>query len=107
MFLSRLNEMSGGRENMCLVSEALRRILKFLRMTFLISRFCGWQAHFLAFVVKVGNVTAEASQSEKLREWNGIFYVLWMRGRMQQIVMRISRFVVCASTKIVVVDRKF
>ena len=39
-------------------------------------------AHFLAFVVKVGVVTAEASQSEKLREWDGIFYVLWMRGRM-------------------------
>ena len=37
-------------------------------------------AHFLAFVVKVGVVTAEASQSEKLREWDGIFYVLWMRG---------------------------
>ena len=31
-------------------------------------------AHFLAFVVKVGVVTAEASQSEKLREWDGIFY---------------------------------
>ena len=52
---------------------------------------------FLAFVVQVGIVTAEASQSEKLREWNGVFYVLWMRGRMQQIVMRISRFVVYAS----------
>ena len=26
--------MSGGRENMCLVSGSLRRILKFLRMTF-------------------------------------------------------------------------
>ena len=39
-------------------------------------------AHFLAFVVKVGVVTAEASQSKKLREWDGIFYVLWMRGRM-------------------------
>ena len=39
-------------------------------------------AHFLAFVGKVGVVTAEASQSEKLREWDGIFYVLWMRGRM-------------------------
>ena len=76
-------------------------------MTLLIARFCGWQAHFLAFVVKVENVTVEASQSEKLREWNGIFYVLWMRGRMQQIVMRISRFVVYASTKTVVVDRKF
>ena len=41
-FLSRLNEMSGGRENMCLVSRSLRRILKFLRMTFFIARFCGW-----------------------------------------------------------------
>ena len=39
-------------------------------------------AHFLAFVVKVGVVTAEASQSEKLREWDCIFYVLWMRGQM-------------------------
>ena len=39
-------------------------------------------AHFLAFVVKVGVVTAEGSQSEKLRDWDGIFYVLWMRGRM-------------------------
>ena len=39
-------------------------------------------AHFLAFVVKVGVVTAEASQSRKLREWDGIFYVLWMRGGM-------------------------
>ena len=38
---------------------------KFLRMTFLIARFCRWQAHF-AFVVKVGNVTAEESQSEGL-----------------------------------------
>ena len=41
-FLSRLSEMSGGRENMCLVSGSLWRILKFLRMTFLIARFCGW-----------------------------------------------------------------
>ena len=30
-------------------------------------------AHFLAFVVKVGVVTAEASQSEELREWDGMF----------------------------------
>ena len=29
--------------------------------------------HFLAFVVKVGVVTAEASQSEKLREWMAFF----------------------------------
>ena len=35
--------MSGGKENMCLVSGSLLRILKFLRMTFLIARFCGWQ----------------------------------------------------------------
>ena len=41
-FLSRLNEMNGGRENMCLVSGSLRRMLKFLSMTFLIGRFCGW-----------------------------------------------------------------
>ena len=41
-FLSRLNEMSSGRKNMCLVSGSLLRILKFLRMTFLIARFCGW-----------------------------------------------------------------
>ena len=40
-FLSRLNEMSGGRENICLVSGSLWRILKFLSMTFLIARFCG------------------------------------------------------------------
>ena len=38
-FLSRLNEMSGGRENMCLVSGSLRIIVKFLRITFLIARF--------------------------------------------------------------------
>ena len=38
-FLSRLNEMSGGKENMCLVSGSFWRILKFLRMTFLIARF--------------------------------------------------------------------
>ena len=41
-FLSRLNEMSGGRERMCLVSGSLRRILKFFSITFLIARFCGW-----------------------------------------------------------------
>ena len=42
MFLSRLNEISGGREKMCLVSGLLQRILKFLRITFLTARFCGW-----------------------------------------------------------------
>ena len=41
-FLSRLNEMSGGREKVCLVSGSLRRILKFLKMTLLIERFCHW-----------------------------------------------------------------
>ena len=54
-------------------------------------------AHFLAFVVKVDIVTAEVSQSEELREWDGTFYVLWMRGRMKQVVMRVSWFVVYAS----------
>ena len=39
-------------------------------------------AHFLAFLVKVGVVTTDAPQSKKLRGWNDIFYVLWMRGRM-------------------------
>ena len=39
-------------------------------------------AHFLTFVVKIGVVTTKAPQSKKLREWNGIFYVLWMTGRM-------------------------
>ena len=34
--------MSGGRENISLVSESLKSILKFSRMTFLIARFCGW-----------------------------------------------------------------
>ena len=42
MFLSHLNEISGGRGNTCLVSGSLRRILKFLRMKFLTARFCGW-----------------------------------------------------------------
>ena len=37
--MSRLNETSGGRENMCLVSGSLRRILKFLRKTFLLQAF--------------------------------------------------------------------
>ena len=38
-FLLCLNEMSGGRENMCLVSGSLQIIF---RMTFLIARFFGW-----------------------------------------------------------------
>ena len=51
-----------------------------------VSRSISWArcllAHFLAFVVKVGVVTAEASRSEKLRKRDVIIYVLWMRGRM-------------------------
>ena len=39
-------------------------------------------AHFLAFVAVVGVFATEAPQYKKLREWNGIFFVLWMRGRM-------------------------
>ena len=35
MVFSRLNEISGSRGNMCLVSGSLPKILKFLRMTFL------------------------------------------------------------------------
>ena len=54
-------------------------------------------AHFVAFVAKVGVVTTEASQSEKLRKWNGIFNVLRMKGPVQQIVMNISSFVMYAS----------
>ena len=37
-------------------------------------------AHLLAFVAIVSVITAEASQAEKLREWNDIFHLLWMRG---------------------------
>ena len=39
--LSRLNDLRDGRKNICLVSGALRRISKFLRITFLIAWFCG------------------------------------------------------------------
>ena len=46
-------------------------------------------AHCVAFVVKVGVVTTGASQ-QKLREWNVIFNLLWMKGPMQQILMSIS-----------------
>ena len=53
--------------------------------------------HFLAFVVKVGVATTQAPQSKKFVEWNGIFYALWVRGRMWQIGMRICWFVVYGS----------
>ena len=41
MLMSCLNEISGGRRNVCLVSESLRRILKLLIMTFLLQSFVG------------------------------------------------------------------
>ena len=41
-FLPRLNKISRGRGNMHLFSGSLQRILKFLRVTFLTARFCGW-----------------------------------------------------------------
>ena len=62
-----------------------------------VSAFFEKLAYLLAFVVEVGVFTTEAPQSKKLREWNDTFYVLWMRGRMQEIVMKICWFVVYAS----------
>ena len=66
-FLSCLNEISGGREkfNMCLVSGSLRRILKFLRMTFLIARFCGCQVRVngILLVSSLCDVCSAVSQS--------------------------------------------
>ena len=72
---------------LCSVKFVVRSLGRFLGLA------CGYSgvkvvtifeklAHFLAFVVKVGVVTAEESQSEELRKWDGIFYLLWMRGRM-------------------------
>ena len=67
----------------CEVCSAVSRSISWARcLAVVIAAFFEKLAHFLAFVVEVGVVTAEASQSEKLREWDGIFYVLWMRGRM-------------------------
>ena len=67
----------------CEVCSAVSRSISWARcLPVVTAAFFEKLAHFLAFVVKVGVVTAEASQSEKLREWDGIFYVLWMRGRM-------------------------
>ena len=51
-------------------------------------------AHFLAFVVKVGVVTAEASESEKLKELEGIFHLLWMRGH-ANVASRYKSQLVC------------
>ena len=53
MFLSRLNEICGGREKMCLVSGSLRIILKFLRIKFLTcSQKCNSQKLVLCKLVK-------------------------------------------------------
>ena len=49
----------------CEVCSAVSRSISWAR--------CLPVAHFLTFVVEVGVVTAEASQPEKLREWDGIF----------------------------------
>ena len=51
MFLSRLNKLNGGRGNICLVSGSLRRILKFLGMTFLSARLCGWSFQLVLFLI--------------------------------------------------------
>ena len=66
----------------CEVCSAVSRSISWVRCLPVVTAFFEKLAHFLAFVVKVCVVTAEASQSEKLREWDSIFYVLWMRGRM-------------------------
>ena len=64
-FLSRLNEISGGRGNMCLVSGPLRRILKFLRMSFLIAKFGGWwmRVNGILLVSSFCDVCSAASRS--------------------------------------------
>ena len=56
-------------------------------------------AHFLVSVVKVGVVTAEASQSEELREWDGIFYdVAFVKIRFWSVVVG-EKFVFMKPTK--------
>ena len=64
-FLSRLNEISGGRGNMCSVSGPLRRILKFLRMSFLIAKFGGWwmRVNGILLVSSFCDVCSAASRS--------------------------------------------
>ena len=53
-----------------------------------VAAFCEKLAHFLVSVVKVGVVTAEASQSEELREWDGIFYdVAFVKIRFWSVVV--------------------
>ena len=48
---SRLNKMSGDRGNKYLVWGSLQRILKFLRMTFLIAWFCEWQVRVIGILL--------------------------------------------------------
>ena len=71
----------------CEVCSAVFRSISWARCLPLVTAESGYprflknwyiSSHFLLKSV----VTAEASQSKKLREWDGIFYVLWMRGRM-------------------------
>ena len=66
----------------CEVCSAISGSISWARCLSVVTAESEQPALFFAFIVKVGVVTAEASQSEKLREWHGIFYVLWMRGRM-------------------------
>ena len=70
-FLSRLNEMSGGTESMCLVSGSLRRILKFLRMTCLNERFCGWyvKVNGILSVPSFCEVCSAVSRSISWAQW--------------------------------------
>ena len=57
----------------CQVCSAVSRSISWARCLPVVTAESGWPrffeklAHFLAFVVKVGVVTAEASQSEELR----------------------------------------
>mgnify|MGYP006896104225 CR=1 FL=1 len=43
------------------------------------------RAHFHALAIKVAVVTTETPQSNKLRQWNCIFYVLWMPERTKAV----------------------
>ena len=91
--LGRLKWRATGLEASVLFCTASRRYSRKRSASLLPVFACGYSgvrvvtffeklAHFLAFAVKVGVVTSEESQSEKLREQDGIFYVLWMRRRM-------------------------
>ena len=82
----------------CDICDAVSRPISWARCLSVVTvEFFEGLAHFLAFVVKVGVDTTEEPQSEELSEWVCVFYVLCMRGRMLQIVLRICWFVVYAS----------